>query len=562
MRRLFVGICAALLAVSVPAGAQQLRGMVRDSASRRPVTGAVITLFDSAGKAIMRGVSNANGIYEIPFLGDARRGRLVRLGFRPRDLQLPAKTGAVTEFNLSLAWLPTLLEPVVAVANPRCPRRRDAAETQALLEQARAGLLTSVVQRESDPPSLVLFSVARTMEGTSSRIKFQDVRRDSVDHVARSYVAVYSATDFLKRGFMQYENGGPRYFAPDAEVLLDDQFALGYCFRIMDPEKSRPQQIGLGFKAVDQRRDRIDIDGVVWIDTSARQLRDIDYRYAGFPSRVQILEPGGKINFRELTDGQTLIENWTMRIISARYDTLRTAGYEPKIEERLFAFEKGGQVAHALWPDGRAWHASLGKLRLTVRLLDGRSAAGTEMYLPYSPYRAVVDSAGVFAIDDLISGPYSLLVIDPRLAPLKLDIPTTFSFMAANDSIVHASHGIPTAEDWVIARCAATRRYVSVDTTLVLGRVFNRQGSPLPEVAVGVTTDALPLHAIKTTDQLSGSFVGSFGTGTDGIFQFCDSTLDATITISAGRRKWKPATKRLPVTGRLTIAPIVIDSIP
>ncbi|MES2178646.1 MAG: carboxypeptidase-like regulatory domain-containing protein [Gemmatimonadota bacterium] len=563
MRKLLIVVCASMLAASVPVGAQQLRGTVRDSASRRPVTGAVITLFDSVGKPIMRGVSNAHGIYDIPFLGDARRGRVVRLGYRPRDIRLPGKTGTVTELNLSLTWLPTLLEPVVALANPHCPRRRDAAATQALLEQARAGLLTSVVQRESDPPSLILYNVERNMEGTSSRIKFQDVRRDSVGAVPRSFVAVYSATDFLTRGFMQNEDTGPRYFAPDAEVLLDDQFTLGYCFRIMDPAKARPRQIGLGFRAADSRRDRIDIDGAVWIDTAARELRDIDYRYVGFPWRIQTLDPGGRINFRELTDGQTLIDTWTMRIIGARYDTVRFAGgYAPRIEETLFAFEKGGQVAHATWSDGRAWHAPLGKLRLHVRGSEGRIPAGTEMYMPYTPYRAVVDSSGMFAIDDLISGRYSLLVIDPRLAPLNLDIPTTFDFLAANDSTHAGVLRIQTAEEWAIARCEDTRQFVSVDTTLVFGRIFDLRGLPVPEVDVTVTTDALPVHAMRTKQTLSGRFVGGFPTGTDGIFEFCGAKLDATITAHARKEKWKAPTRRLPVTGHLTIVPLVIEPNP
>ena len=68
--------------------------------------------------------------------------RVVRIGFRPRDVALPlTRPFAVGPLDLTMVELPTLLEPVAVQANRRCPRRDDRAAAFALLEQARAGVL-------------------------------------------------------------------------------------------------------------------------------------------------------------------------------------------------------------------------------------------------------------------------------------------------------------------------------------------------------------------------------------------------------------------------------------
>ena len=560
MRNFRISAIAGLIliaGVSHSASTQQLRGIVRDSASQRPIIGAVVTLFDSAGKAIMRGVSDEAGTYQIPFLGAAARGRIVRLGFRPRDIVLPAKTGPVTQLDFVLSWLPTMLEPVRSVANAHCPRRGDANAAAALLDQARAGLLTSIVQREADPPALVLYGFERNMKDTGPEVQFQDIRRDSLEHATASYVAAHSATDFISRGFMQQENDSQVYFAPDAEVMLDDQFMLGYCFRIVDPDRARPNQVGLGFVAGDQKRDRIDLDGAVWIDTSRRALVDIDYRYVGFPRRIENLEPGGRVTFREMAPGHNIIEHWSMRIIGARYDSAFYGG-RSNMKERLFAFERGGQVAHASWADGRVWHAQLPTLSLQVLNSAGRPATGVRLWLPHSPYRATVDSTGRADFPDLMAGPYDLVVTDARLAPIRLDIPTTFSFTADGTKSIQATVRVQTAEEYVSSRCAQFRKYATVDTTLVIGRIFDERRVPIGDAAAWATSDSAPVNAVVSPETLDVRGLGEFVTGTNGLFHYCDKPLASTVALQVKFPSNDVLTQRFPVTGHLTVIPFVV----
>ena len=354
--------------------------------------------------------------------------------------------------------LPAFLEPVRVVADQRCPRRSDAGAAFALLEQARAGLLTTVVARQSNPGKLVRLGFERHMDGTSDRIVSMKVRIDSSAQATNSFRASRAGADFVQRGFVDDHPDGALFYGPDAEVLLDDGFANGYCFRIMDPNPRRPNQIGLGFAAADKKRNRVDIEGALWIDTVARALRDIEYRYVGLGRGMEMARPGGHTFFREMTNGVVLIDRWDLRLPKFEVDTTYDPVHNnPQLRSWFSAYEGGGELARAAWPDGTAWKASLGTLRLHARIRNDTSAAGTVVRLVDTDYRAVVDSSGNVTIGDLVPGPYSLAVIEPHLAEFGITPPPALTFAAARDSTVERTFDVKTlpstssiAADWSV----------------------------------------------------------------------------------------------------------------
>ena len=87
----------------------------------------------------------------------------------------------------------------------------------------------------------------------AATVQRHEVRIDSGALSTASYVAAQQATDFVQQGFRADSGGEHVYFAPDADVLLDDAFASGYCFHIMGRNAARANQVGLGFRAADRR---------------------------------------------------------------------------------------------------------------------------------------------------------------------------------------------------------------------------------------------------------------------------------------------------------------------
>ena len=159
------------------ASAQHVRGTVRDSTTGLPIAGAVITTMDLLDRVGPRSVTNERGSYFVTATG-ARRLRIVRLGFRPVDVDLAARRDS-TAIDVAMARIPYQLQPVRVLAGARCPRQSDRTAALALLEQARAGLLATVVARSDKPARMTRLSIERWLDPETNRVMRQRVKIDS-----------------------------------------------------------------------------------------------------------------------------------------------------------------------------------------------------------------------------------------------------------------------------------------------------------------------------------------------------------------------------------------------
>src|SRR5262245_43028529 len=194
-----VACLATILTASTPLAAQQLRGTVRDSASRAPIPGVVLIVFDSSGKTLERNITNDRGEYTLPLPTAARRVQVLRIGFRPKTNQVPAVVDGVARLDVVMSAIPTLLETVAIVEQPNCPRREDGPAAFALWEQAKAALLATVVSREANPPKIVRLQFVQRFDRKDSLVG-QVVRIDSAS-TSRPFIATRSAQQFVERGF-------------------------------------------------------------------------------------------------------------------------------------------------------------------------------------------------------------------------------------------------------------------------------------------------------------------------------------------------------------------------
>lgn len=522
------------------ARSQTIVGTVRDSASRAPLPGVVVSMLGDSNRLVTRGITNGRGQFRAVLSGEMRSIRLVRIGFRPREV--PVHQSAVDTITLSIDMvsLPTMLEPVDVRANAHCPRRQDGPRAFALLQQARAGLLTTVLSPSTDPAAMRRLLFDRVMDGTGDRVVRHTVRVDSSDAAAASFFASRPAADFVRDGFMADSGGLQHFYAPDARVLLDDAFAAGYCFRIVGASGDRAHQIGLGFTPADHRASRIDVDGILWIDTLARSLRDIEFHYAGLQDAIMRLRPGGTVSFAEVSPGIVLVDRWALRLVGAVVDTVpnpREQG-DPMARTTLYLRVVGGVLTYAAWPDGRRWNATLAKLVGRALRRDSTAARGAVIALvgaPYAkgvivpdvttPYRATVDSSGRFEIDDLVPGPYSAVALDPALESIQFELPLAFGFTA--------------------------------DTIVVFGRVTTSGNVPLPHVSLSTSWH---LAAVPDNWHDAGVY---HDTGTDGLFFTCQATLGDTSSSSlrvrarVGDQLLAETTGR--VTGTITVVPVRVE---
>jgi hypothetical protein len=514
--RISVAVALLIAAVGRPLTAQSLRGTVRDSVSRQPIAGAVVMLLDSSGAVLRRNITDERGQYRIALRGGARTLRFIRIGLQPRELRLPPAPDDGTLVDLAMLPVSTMLSSIQVEDRSECPRRKDEIGAFGLWEQARAGLLATVVAREANPASMKLLVFERRLEGFSDRIAAFTVDLRTAEGSNNSFNASFSAKTFISSGFAIDNAGTQLVFAPDADVLLDEAFAAAYCFRIAEPSRARPRQVGLAFTPARRQQDRVDIDGTLWVDTAARALADIEFRYVGLPDYTLAFKPGGRIAFRQMPNGIVLIDQWQIRTVSSGPAKLLSSG-DVVTRNDLSPLEFGGELASASWAGGVTWHASLGKLRVHTATSSGKPVAGAVIGLKDTHYRGTSNANGDTEIADLIPGPYSVLVTDPRVAELGIATPTHVTFTAARDSTFETTITPRTAEAYVMDRCVEAHQWTPGESMFILGRVVTSSGAPVFNARVSYATKKGAVDWIDLREH--------YTTGSDGTFQECSRFL-------------------------------------
>lgn len=402
-------------------GAQQVRGVVRDSARAASLPGVVVTVLDSAGAPIARAISDADGRFIVAIPARAARLRAVRIGYRPREVSSAFKTDTL---EIAMAKLPPMLATVRVTDSELCPGAASSTGAVELWEQAKAGLLATVVARETKPAKVEALTYRRVTTTTDERVTEQMTRLTS-GYSNRPFVAAAEASFFARRGFMQEDASGRLYNAPDADVLLDEDFAATHCFHTEAADKDHPDQIGLAFSPARGRDKLVEVTGVIWIDRVTPQLRSIDFLYTGLEPAATRVGSGGHIEFRTMENGLSFIERWRLRLatltlnersrdFASRFSSDRLNRTDFRVADLR---ESGGMVLDATWPDGTAWHDSLSGIAGSVVQLHSALAVPAAIVSLSGVNEATrTFSDGSFELTPVVPGRYTVVVTDTALA--------------------------------------------------------------------------------------------------------------------------------------------------
>jgi hypothetical protein len=255
-----------------------------------------------------------------------------------------------------------------------------------------------------------------------------------------------------------------------------------------------------------------------------------------------------------MPNGVVLIDRWSLRVVGAERVPLGgNPARDALAREWLFAQESGGELAHASWPDGTSWSAPLGALHLTAVTHSHAPSAGTRIRLAGTDYEGITDPRGVVDFDDLVPGPYTLMVVDSALATIDIAIETSFQFIAARDSVLYTTIELPTAEDYARMQCGGRR----ADSTYIVGRV--------------VTEDGLPVEGVKVNIEIEDrAFVWRpagrvwYTTGGNGLFYFCPSILSRhqRVRLVGPKSATHPALEVRTLDAPVTVVRMVVDGSP
>ncbi len=508
----------------MPLSAQRVTGTVRDSVSGLAIPGAVISAFDSAGHPGLRTISDEAGRFSLEVASGPARLRIIRIGFEPRTIALPAGArdrGA--RLQIRMLALPALLTRVRVSDKAICPGNEDRSGALALWDQARAGLLAAVVARQSKPGDMTVLSFV-TDEDPDSRLVLSQTTRTTNGTTGRPFVAVREAGEFARQGYMARDGSTLTFFAPDADVLLDQQFAATHCFSIVRDDAGHRNELGLAFEPSPGGRPDgfVDVDGTLWIASDHPALRTLDFAYTGLDPAYRDAGTGGELLFRNMANGLVYIESWSMHLPAMAASS--APGGRIRGVHVVRWRELGGEVLSARWPDGSHTENALGVVTGTVRDDAGQPIAEVQVRLDGTPSAAETDSTGRFLLSPVLSGRYGLDVADSAYAPF-VDPRHAEQTITVGRDTVDMGAIVMTGRTRAVRRLCEDDAYADSLSTVVLGTVAGASG-PLASgtnVAVSWTYRAPD----DPTPRNSGTI--ELKPGHDGRFVVCEVPFEATL---------------------------------
>lgn len=417
-----------LLALGTPAlRAQTVRGTLVDEGSGSPLAATLVVLVDAAGKQVGGALSGADGAFLLRAPGAGRYElRAERIGVRgaaSRSLELAE--GQTLELRLTTpAAAAFSLEGLeVRRERKRCRALPEAGEQAAAVwEEVRKALGVAAWTERQRAFTFRLARHERELDPSTLA-----VRREAagvVAAVASNPLRSLPPAELAERGYVASRGDTVLYFAPDAEVLLSDEFLNAHCFWVEPGGAEEPGLVGLAFEPT-RAAARTGIRGVLWVDRATAQLRHLDFRYPTLDLAGPTQHLGGRVEFGALPGGAWMVRRWRIRMPRVVQRVGRYAEARVVSSAVQGIREEGGEIVEIRTLDGELVRAA-GRARLAGVVYDGASAAplpGAEVRLAGTSWTTRTDEQGRFGMTDLPEGTYRVEVSHPHLDSLAVGPP-------------------------------------------------------------------------------------------------------------------------------------------
>lgn len=293
--------------------AQVVRGRLLDAESGEPVPGALIVMLGSDGTEIGSTVTSARGTYLLRSPGaGVFRLRAERIGF---ENSLSDEITLLADQTLSqqlTASSSAIVMPVLSVeSETECRVRPEEGQaTYVLWEEARKAL--EVTEKTVAAYRFDGETYERHVDLWGATLEEEAVRY--VSYAGRHPFRSVPIDELEEHGYSRKAAEGTYYYGPDAEILLSDQFLDTHCFRYRRGEDDAA--VGLAFEPVRAGSDRVDVEGVLWLDRESSLLRTLEFRYTGVEAPAHFGTgpgPNGLVVFDQLPGGGWIVREWWIR---------------------------------------------------------------------------------------------------------------------------------------------------------------------------------------------------------------------------------------------------------
>ncbi len=513
LQRALLLVATVLLVGASAAGAQTVKGIVRQSDTSAPMGGTYVVLLDPDSLEVTRALTNPLGEFTITA---PRPG-----SYRVRTEQIGYRSVVSSLFTLSeekVTELELLVQPVI-VRLDAITIRGEARECRVVEEQALEVLAVWDEARKvlqavawSDLQGHLVHEMERFERWYSFTFRLL--------HEARSTTPTRHVLPFRSRsveeleelGYVLLEGDSVVYEAPDAEVFFSDLFLQHHCFSLDEANWDGRRMVGLRFEPV-RGRALPDVKGVFWLDRATAALERLELGYVNVGMWQRERGASGELEFARLPDGRWFVSRWWILMpLVRRVETMKGPVWD--LRDAVVGFEEeGGEVRRVYAPDGRTLYA---RGRATVRgvIFDSTSGRGlADAYVRLAGTRSVTisEADGSYWLTDLPEGRYTVTFTHPRATLLGLADEGEVDLEVG--VVARVNLALPSPRTIVERVCPEPA--TAAEEGLLVGRVYD---TARDTVMVGARVRVVWLEGGTPTDRLRWVEVE---TDSEGIYRAC-----------------------------------------
>ena len=542
MKLRLIPIAVAIVIAGVPAGAQDVRVEVFEAANGKPIIGANVSLYDSAGTIPLGGsFSDQGGRVELRAPGrGSYRVKADKVGF-----------DTWTSVQLMLGERVVLVRAGMAPMRAPAPvvGRSETACLQLTGPGTAVGDLWGEIKKalsgnaQTEAQGLVPLDVDLYERVLDRNLGIVSEHAEQRTRISRRPVLGISwdQIDTTRRGDAASSDV---YRAPDAATIVSDQFVRSHCYAAIRGYGPEAGLSGLEFKPA-----RIaglpELTGVLWLDPKENALRALNFDYVNLPIPLRIARTTGRVEFQQLPSGQWIVPRWYLRMPRVAR-VLASDVRSPSVSrDSLVGYQEVGGAARPAGtkPTSQLANAtedadspSTANQSVIVGVVydstSGKPLGGVEVSTGGGKFKAVTNSGGRYELT--VDGPINdRLVFDhPRLRLFQIaDQVQTVSLPAGARS--QASVIVPSYATLRKRLCGRNETGTEAQGMMV-GYVRDPYGKPLARAHVWAAWQISWVEQNGRLVSTNQQRTVETDTNTDGSYMMCGLSRGAQMTAKVG----------------------------
>lgn len=539
-------IALAIVLTGTSSPAQDVRIEVVEAANGKPIVGANVIVFDSAGLTIGGGFSDQRGHIELP--------TPPRAPFRVRADKVSYDTWvsvvlrpAGKSIHVRIGMMPTRVPGPVARTETSCQQLSGPGTPAGdLWVEMRKALSASAMTEAKGLVPLDVDLYERALDRNLGIVSERMEQRTNVPRRPATGIS-WDQLDSARRG---NATGSEVYRAPDAATLLSDQFVKTHCFAAIRGYGPENGLTGVEFKPA-RVGSQPELTGVIWLDPKGNALRYVNFDYVNLPIPLRLARTTGRVEFQRLPAGPWIASRWYIRMPRTARVTSTFVGSPPVVRDSLVGFQEVGGIARAAGskPAEVAADSASNPNVVSPPVAPAPTGSATLVGVVYDsttgmPIKGVVVSTGVgrFKTRTSDGGRYEL-VIDGALADkVVFDHPRLRLFRVPERvQTVSVAPGAKGQAVVIVPSYATLRnRLCGQNETgtdaqgMAVGYVKDEAGSPVRNAHVWATWQIEWIEQNGRLVSTNQQRTVETDTGPDGSYLLCGFTKGAKITAKIG----------------------------